>query len=224
DKSKFSSFIEQWGEKARSFWEEHFFPLLDPLSEIKKTQFFVLGMIYTGISIFYVFFALTSENSFWGAFLVIPFIPLVLLFAFLSQKSLSRWSREGALEFKRWQAFRRFISDFSLMKEAPSLLLHIWDRYLVYAVVLGVAEELLKNLKLYAQERGETLVVPTWYHPVGGTFTLASLDGLSQLDNFSNRMENLAHLRQAVSTSTSVGGGFSHGGGGGGGGGSSRAG
>ena len=224
DKSKFSSFIEQWGEKARSFWEEHFFPLLDPLSEIKKTQFFVLGMIYIGISIFYVFLALTSENSFWGAFLVIPFIPLVLLFAFLSQKSLSRWSREGALEFKRWQAFRRFISDFSLMKEAPSLLLHIWDRYLVYAVVLGVAEELLKNLKLYAQERGETLVVPTWYHPVGGTFTLASLDGLSQLDNFSNRMENLAHLRQAVSTSTSVGGGFSHGGGGGGGGGSSRAG
>ncbi|HXL01816.1 MAG TPA: DUF2207 domain-containing protein [Candidatus Atribacteria bacterium] len=224
DKSKFSSFIEQWGEKARSFWEEHFFPLLDPLSEIKKTQFFTLGMIYSGIAIFYVFLALTSGNSFWGAFLVIPFIPLALFFAFLSLKSLSRWSKEGALEFKRWQAFRRFISDFSLMKEAPPLLLHIWDRYLVYAVVLGVAEELLKNLKLYAQERGEALVVPTWYHPVGGTFTLASLDGLSQLDNFSNRMENLAHLRQAVSTSTSVGGGFSHGGGGGGGGGSSRAG
>ncbi|MDI3543447.1 MAG: hypothetical protein PWP57_1052, partial [Candidatus Atribacteria bacterium] len=171
-----------------------------------------------------LFFALTSDNSFWGAFLVIPFIPLALLLAFLSQKSFSRWSKEGALEFKRWQAFRRFISDFSLMREASPVLLHIWDRYLVYAVVLGVAEELLKNLKLYAQEKGETLVVPTWYRPVGGTFTLASLDGLSRLNNFSNRMENLAHLRQAVSTSTSVGGGFSHGGGGGGGGGSSRAG
>ncbi|HOQ68051.1 MAG TPA: DUF2207 domain-containing protein, partial [Candidatus Atribacteria bacterium] len=124
----------------------------------------------------------------------------------------------------RWQAFRRFISDFSLMREASPLLLRIWDRYLVYAVVLGVAEELLRNLKLYAAERGETLVVPAWYHPRGGTFTLASLDGLAQLHNFSNRMENLTHLRQAVSTSTSRGGGFSRGGGGGGGGGSSRAG
>ncbi len=127
---------------------------LDPISEVKKTQFFVLGMIYSGIAIFYVFFALTSGNSFWGTFLVIPFIPLTLFLAFLSQKSLSRWSREGALEFKRWQAFRRFISDFSLMREAPSILLHIWDRYLVYAVVLGVAEELLKNLKaLRARKR-----------------------------------------------------------------------
>ena len=103
-------------------------------------------MIYSGIAIFYVFFALTSGNSFWGTFLVIPFIPLTLFLAFLSQKSLSRWSREGALEFKRWQAFRRFISDFSLMREAPSILLHIWDRYLVYAVVLGVAEDLLNIL------------------------------------------------------------------------------
>lgn len=224
DKSNFLYFIEKWGEEARSFWEEHFFPLLDPISEVKKTQFFVLGMIYSGIAIFYVFFALTSGNSFWGTFLVIPFIPLTLFLAFLSQKSLSRWSREGALEFKRWQAFRRFISDFSLMREAPSILLHIWDRYLVYAVVLGVAEELLKNLKLYAQERGETLVVPAWYHSGDAAFTLASLDGLARLNNFSNRMENLVHLRQAVSTSTSMGGGFSHGGGGGGGGGSSKAG
>ncbi len=71
----------------------------------------------------------------------------------------------------------------------------------------------MKNLKLYAAERGETLVVPAWY-----------LDGLARLNNFSNRMENLVHLRQAVSTSTSMGGGFSHGGGGGGGGGSSKAG
>ncbi|HPZ81493.1 MAG TPA: DUF2207 domain-containing protein, partial [Candidatus Atribacteria bacterium] len=72
DKNNFLSFAEKWGGEARSFWEEHFFPLLDPLSEIKKTQFFVLGMIYSGIAIFYVFFALTSGDNFWGTFLVIP--------------------------------------------------------------------------------------------------------------------------------------------------------
>jgi uncharacterized membrane protein len=111
------------------------------------------------------------------------------------------------------------------MKEAPPVLLQIWDRYLVYAVALGVAEKLLRNLKIYARETGSELYAPGWYHvPYGTAFTLASLDTLSRLEVISRNMENMANLTRALQSSTSVGGGFSSGGGGGGGGGGSSAG
>jgi len=122
-------------------------------------------------------------------------------------------------------AFKRFISDYSLMKEAPPVLLQIWDRYLIYAVALGVAEKLLRNLKIYIQETGSELSYPSWYQVSYGTaFTVASLDALSRLESISKSMTNMANLTRALQSSTSVGGGFSSGGGGGGGGGGSSAG
>ncbi len=51
---------------------------------------------------------------------------------------LSKHMRERVA---RWGAFRRFLTQFSTLPEAPALAVIIWEQYLVYAVALGVADE-----------------------------------------------------------------------------------
>ena len=45
-------------------------------------------------------------------------------------------------------AFKRFLIDFSDIKSAEVDSIILWEHYLVYAVSLGIAERVIKKLKL----------------------------------------------------------------------------
>ncbi|HVM12159.1 MAG TPA: DUF2207 domain-containing protein, partial [Actinomycetota bacterium] len=47
----------------------------------------------------------------------------------------------------RWRAFRRYLKDFSSLPEAPTMAVTIWERYMVYAVALGVAAEVERQVR-----------------------------------------------------------------------------
>ncbi len=47
----------------------------------------------------------------------------------------------------RWSAFRRFLKEFSTFEDAPALAVIIWERYLVYAVALDVAERVEEQVR-----------------------------------------------------------------------------
>ncbi len=136
---------------------------------------------------------------------------------------LRRRSREGMEDFTRWRAFRRFLLHFSEMQrhEVPSLV--IWEHYLVYAVTLGVAEKVLKQLEIvYPNLRdGDYRFGMGWY--VFGAGPASVVRMTSGLDSLGSSMQQ--SLRSAVGSRSSGvggGGGFSGGGGmgtGGGGGG-----
>ncbi|NLJ48390.1 MAG: DUF2207 domain-containing protein [Candidatus Atribacteria bacterium] len=228
EKSNFLVFIEDWGKSIKNWWESRYFYTYDEKAEVKKEHYLIFSVAYFIGGVFLVIFAainLDFEGSLWLITLSILFFPFIIIFALIARKSLGRWSQQGLIEYRRWTAFKRFITDYSLMKEAPPILLQIWDRYLIYAVAMGVAEKLLKNLKIYIQETGSELSHPGWYQvPYGVVFTVASLDTLNHLESISRNMANMANLTRALQSSSSVGGGFSSGGGGGGGGGSSSAG
>ncbi|HAX97386.1 MAG TPA: hypothetical protein DCY12_00440 [Candidatus Atribacteria bacterium] len=227
-KSNFLLFIEDWGKSIKNWWESHYFYTYDERAEVKKQHYLIFSVVCFIGGIFLVIFSAIHwgfEGSSGLVVLSILLFPLIIIFALIARKSLGRWSKEGLLEYWKWTAFKRFISNYSLMKEAPPILLQIWDRYLIYAVALGVAEKLLKNLKIYVQETGSELSHPSWYQvPHGAVFTITTLDTLSRLESISRNMANMANLTRALQSSTSVGGGFSSGGGGGGGGGGSSAG
>ena len=125
----------------------------------------------------------------------------------------------------QWKAFRRFLTEFSNLHEAPALAVIIWERYLVYATALGVADVVAKQVRALIPQ--EALPSPWPGAPRGTT-------GYHWANSFSSR----APAQAAVSTSGVVsnqitwsgswgssssgggGGGGSSGGGGGGGGGS----
>jgi uncharacterized membrane protein len=121
-----------------------------------------------------------------------------------------RRTPEGALLRARWEAFRRYLRDFSRLEEAPPIALDLWDRYLVYAVALGVAEEVLEAARLRAPEELERASSIYWYGHHGYT-------GGSTENAFAGLTSALSGAF-APPSSSGGGGGFSGGGGGGGGG------
>lgn len=127
----------------------------------------------------------------------------------------------GATQYAKWKAFRRFLREFSNLKEASIPSLIIWEHYLVYAISLGVAKEVIKQLMM---------IIPREYYDTGG-LTYLYMGGYPHvynafdcIDTISSRFERAANSALALAGSKDSsflggGGGFSSGDSGGGGGG-----
>jgi uncharacterized membrane protein len=118
---------------------------------------------------------------------------------------------EGAQRASEWKAFERKLRDFSQMEDAPAGHLILWERYLVYAVALGVSQRLAHGLMMRVPEEQRSSFAP-WYVGSGGGH---SFGGMA---DFGSSFGGAVHSAMVPSSSGS-GGGFSGGGGGGGGGG-----
>ena len=120
----------------------------------------------------------------------------------------------GQRRFHEWLGVRRYLHDFSQLADAPVGHLVLWERYLVYAVALGVSEELAAGLALRLPAEQSAQLAP-WYvgaHP--GIPSFGSIGG------FSTTFGTAAvGSFTPPSSGSGGGGGFSGGGGGGGGGG-----
>ena len=117
----------------------------------------------------------------------------------------------GAQRASEWRAFERKLRDFSQMEEAPAGHLILWERYLVYAVALGVSQRLAHGLMMRVPEEQRSSFAP-WYVGSGGGHSF------SGMADFGSSFGGAVHSAMVPSSSGS-GGGFSGGGGGGGGGG-----
>lgn len=137
---------------------------------------------------------------------------LVLLGAFsLVRRGWARRTAGGAAIAARWEAFRRYLRDFSRLEDAPPVSLTLWDDYLVYGAALGVTDEVLAAARINAPVEVEQQSHIYWYanHGTSGGHSSDAFAGLSSA------------LSGAFNppSSSGGGGGFSGGGGGGGGGG-----
>ena len=104
--------------------------------------FSILGMIHLFV---YNHFILTSIY-----FYLILILSAIFLFIYAGM--VKKRTEKGALEFAKWSAFKRFLEDFGRLdeKELPEVVL--WEKYLVYAVVLGCADKLSKTMQIKMQE------------------------------------------------------------------------
>lgn len=144
--------------------------------------------------------------------------PVLLLGVFLIPH-LKRRSYRWAKEAGEWKAFKRFLDDFSKFKELPPESYKLWEVYLVFGIIFGNAEKIIKVLPIIL--RDERATQAAWYTSsayggIGG--------GFKGISNLSSNLGGLASALTSVSASsisTGSGGGFSGGGGGGGGGGGS---
>ncbi|HSL58120.1 MAG TPA: DUF2207 domain-containing protein [Acidimicrobiales bacterium] len=123
----------------------------------------------------------------------------------------------GARRYHEWKALERYLRDFSRLDEAVSGDLILWERYLVAAVALGVADELLDGLRTRFPEIDDPGTgFATWYL-VGAGVGHGRLAGMSSFS--SDFAAPTVSSFTPSSSGSGGGGGFSAGGGGGGGGG-----
>jgi LemA protein len=125
-KTQMYRFVARWGKALRRSFEKQYFRLDDPTSEKAKRRFWRNLLIIGGIGT-----VVTLPVS------LFTLLPLAVVLSMIAGVSLSRRSPEAAREYQRWDAFRRFMTDFSAMRDAGADLLPLWERYLVYAVSLG---------------------------------------------------------------------------------------
>jgi len=155
---------------------------------------------------------------------VLPYgIPIVVglglvgLFSVATSPLMRRRTQQAANDTARWQAYRRFLNDFSNIKDMPAPAVVLWEEYLVYGTALGVATEVIKSLeKAYPHmpemSQSPLLMLATTQGP-------GSMDGMSALSHLTSSFsQTMAIAASSPSSGGGFGGGFSGGGGGGGGG------
>ena len=126
---------------------------------------------------------------------------------------LGNRSQYGAEAAAKAKGLRNYLRDFSRLEDAPIGHLVLWERYLVYAVALGVADDLVEGMALRVPDVVADPAFGGWYHgPLGRFDAMDSMVATSS-----------AFVSAGRPNTSGGGGGFPGGGGGGGGGGGAGA-
>lgn len=125
-------------------------------------------------------------------------------------KKFNPFTEKGLNEIEMWKGLKKYMEDFSMLdkREVPELA--IWEEFLVYATVFGIADKVLKQLKIVYKEIGRDLDFDTY----GYMYLMMNTDFSSSFSNSISSAFTSAYSSNYSSGSGS-GGGFSGGGGGG---------
>ena len=186
-------------------------------ARLESTLAAIVAIGAAGYGIWTAVWGLGGAIGWW----LVPVSAISLIVALI--KIHARLGLEDRTRIKRLEAFRTYLKDFSDLPNAPALAVVIWEQYLEWAVALGVADEVEKQVKALVPV--ESLRSPIRGAPTG-------LAGLTAWQHFQSAAPALVLVSMAsVSSGSSSGGfgssssssgfssgGFSGGGGGGGGG------
>lgn len=212
--SSYSSFLEKYNSwkilaesesKSHNFYENTIAPR-------------VFSVLYLFIGAFLSLFVVNYNSIIFIANIII------FIFCFIYFVTYKKRTKQGNEDYLKWKALKKFMKDFGDLdsKQLPEIAL--WEKYLVYAVVLGCAKELSKTMELKLKDMN--LDDPTMInnmHDFDRIHYISSFNR-SLTNSINTSMTNAYSARTAASSSSSgggFGGGFSGGGGsfGGGGGG-----
>lgn len=191
------------------------------IDEAKKMGFFEKNK-KTG----YVLYSLCSFMFVFCSFLINPilifFVIFFAIFSILYYLSASKRSKEGNEYYYKWIGLKNFMKDFGRMdeKELPEIIL--WEKYLVYATVFGIADKLSKTMEIKVKEYSDINTSDIIkYNQISNIVRISSVVGstISKVKTTADSAYAVAH--SSSSSGGGTGGGFSSGGGsfGGGGGG-----
>lgn len=157
---------------------------------------------YIGIAIAYIFIAI-----FCFPFLPLPILLIInAILALLINGKLSSLTQKGIDEREKWKGLKKYMEDFSLLNEKEIPALEVWEEYLVYATVFGIADKVIKQLKMVYPQIDEM-----------NNFNTASYIYLMSHTNFNSSFSKAINssISSTMSSGSGGGGGFSGGGGGG---------
>jgi len=152
-------------------------------------------------------------------FMILAFIPSILcaVYAYKIGNRYNTLTQKGTDEKEALNGLKNYMQDFSMMnqKEIPELIL--WEKYLIYATVFGIADKVLKQLKISYPQLSDY----NYMHSHGYTYLywMAHSNINTGFMNTINTSVNNSYNSVNYSSGGGSGGGFSGGGGFGGGGG-----
>lgn len=207
-----STFMRRWGPSVRKWLEaQRGGDLTDPESRKaanKAAGFGVLAGVANALGLVLT----TGAASGWFVAGIVASVALIVT----ALVAVPSWRPEIATEVYGWQGFKRTLTDYTRMKDAPLDFFGLWDVYYCYAAAMGVAEKYLRAL-----QRAAPLAGVDEKAMVRRAYWMGSAGSVSDLGGLSSSLSSLSSALSSASASASSGGSSSGGGGGGGGGGSS---
>lgn len=187
-----------------------------------NTKIKVLGVLFSLVG-YLVFYVMVRFNGF-NLFSIIIFICALVFMIYML--IFNKRTKRGAEDYQKWKAFKRFLEDFGRFdeKELPEIVL--WERYLVYANIFGIADKVGKTMKIKFNEintnnqysNGDLLFDYMMWNNLNHSINNTVRSSVST----ARTVVNEAIAKSSSSSGGGFGGGFSSGGGFGGGGGGGR--
>lgn len=187
-----------------------------------NTKIKVLGVLFSLVG-YLVFYVMVRFNGF-NLFSIIIFICALVFMIYVL--IFNKRTKRGAEDYQKWKAFKRFLEDFGRFdeKELPEIVL--WERYLVYANIFGIADKVGKTMKIKFNEintnnqysNGDLL----FDYMMWNNFNHSINNTVRSSVSTARTVVNEAIAKSSSSSGGGFGGGFSSGGGFGGGGGGGR--
>lgn len=193
---------QQYEEKVKNM-VPNVFPILKVLS------------ILTIIVSFYIFASIENVSGAALILIVAGFISFIINI-FISKKK-KMLTEDGESSLALWKGLYNFLNDFTSFDEKELPELFMWERYLVYASVFGIAEKVLKQLKIkYPQlQNPEYINKNMVFYSSLVTMDIDPIDGLKDIES---SIQTAVRDAQSIitnlskSSSSGKGGGFSSGG------------
>ena len=176
-------------------------------------------VIFSLLGLVLAFISFGLDLSWLGIIIIILMIALII---FVITRKF--YTKKGAEQYAKWMAHKKFLEDFSRFNEKELPEVTLWDKYLVYAVVLDCADKLSKEMELKMPNMDTSDTTYVGYNPYMTHYFITS--------NIYSSINSGIHTAVASSRSSiaasrtssgggfgggSIGGGGSFGGGGGGG-------
>jgi len=117
-----------------------------------------------------------------------------------------RYTPEGQQKARQAYGFRKFLEDFTMIDERETAEVHLWQEYLVFASLFGIADRVAEQLKDIRTIPYEDVVIQDWT-------TMYTV--LRMTDNMSKAITNAHWSANSGGSRGGFGGGASFGGGGG---------
>ena len=164
------------------------------------------------IIIFIAIFAIAFTTEFLNMFGYVAILGLIVcqvIAIIINSKTLNKinvYTQKGIDEKEMWRGLKKYMEDFSMLdkREVPEIA--IWEHFLVFATAFGIADKVLKQLKVVYPNIENDLNVNTYTYMY-----------LMMNTNFSSSFSNAisTSMSSAYTSASGRGGGFSGGGGGG---------
>lgn len=219
---EFHNAMERWQGRVSSHTiaGEYF----ESYSKTKRTRMSTIAII---LIMACAILGVAFSNPFVFAPGLVVGIALVVVSTFMERRT-----QKGADAYARCKALKKWLVEFSALNERPPSDVKVWGEFMVYAMILGVADEALRELRKAAPELLDpALSAGVWYSNVpwwiwySSAYDSSVLSVGSAFDQaVSNSISTTASaLSGGSSSGGGFGGGFSAGGGGGFGGGGGGA-
>lgn len=214
---RYSDAIEKWEGAVTGACSKKNYILADNPNKKVPYACCALSIVLAGILIFLgIAEKITAGVAFAG---LAAAVAAAVVSGSLPQKMCSK-TPEGIEAEAKLEALRRWLLDFTRLKEAVPQDVVLWNRLLVMAVVLGVSEKVIAQLKVAAPELYETLSADPyspwyWYAFWGPGYYSTPMDAFGKSVESAHSVSTAALAKSMESSGGGFGGGFSGGGGGG---------